>query len=336
MEKKQYIHSLKIGNVLIKNNIILAPLAGYSNSVYRNMCRNYGASLAYTEMISAKGLLFENDKTIDMAMCDKDNGVTSVQLFGYDINEMVRAAQIVQEKTKCDIIDINMGCPVKKVIKSQSGAYAMTEEEHSYELVKALVQNTNVPITVKIRLGWDHENMNCVRFAKLMEEAGASAIAIHGRTKSDMYSGKVNLDMIKKVKESVSIPVIGNGDIKSYEDALRFFEYTNVDGIMIGRGSFGNPEIFEEILYGFEGKTFNKYSIMEKLNILEKNIEELIELKGEYIAILELRTMASWYVKGYPNVKEFREKVTSVKTKEEILKVIDDYKKKIEVSYEDK
>ena len=315
-----------IGNIKFKNNLILAPLAGYTNKVYRNMCRDFGAVLAYTEMISAKGLLYENDKTIDMAMCDKDNGYTAVQLFGYDIKEMVFAAKLVEERTKCDIIDINMGCPVKKVIKSQSGAYAMTELEHSYELVKAIVEAVKIPVTVKIRLGWDHNSINCVEFAKAMEKAGASAIAIHGRTKSDMYTGKVNLDYIKKVKEAVKIPVIGNGDIKSFDDAKRFIEYTGVDALMIGRASFGNPWIFKEIEDGFENKEFKKPTVIDKLNMLEKHLNELIELKGEYIAILEMRTMAGWYVKGYQNTKPFKEKITSVKTKKELVDVINEFK----------
>lgn len=315
-----------IGNIKFKNNLVLAPLAGYTNEVYRNMCRDFGASLAYTEMISAKGLLYENDKTIDMAMCDKDNGYTAVQLFGYDIKEMVQAAKIVEERTKCDIIDINMGCPVKKVIKSQSGAYAMTELEHSYELVKAIVEAVKKPVTVKIRLGWDHNSINCVEFAKAMEKAGASAIAIHGRTKSDMYTGKVNLDYIKKVKEAVKIPVIGNGDIKSFSDAKYFLEYTGVDALMIGRASFGNPWIFKEIEDGFEGREFKKPTVIDKIDMLEKHLNELIELKGEYIAILEMRTMAGWYVKGYQNTKPFKEKITGVKTKEELIKVINEFK----------
>ena len=315
-----------IGNIKFKNNLVLAPLAGYTNEVYRNMCRDFGASLAYTEMISAKGLLYENDKTIDMAMCDKDNGYTAVQLFGYDIKEMVQAAKIVEERTECDIIDINMGCPVKKVIKSQSGAYAMTELEHSYELVKAIVEAVKKPVTVKIRLGWDHNSINCVEFAKAMEKAGASAIAIHGRTKSDMYTGKVNLDYIKKVKEAIKIPVIGNGDIKSFSDAKYFLEYTGVDALMIGRASFGNPWIFKEIEDGFEGREFKKPTVIDKIDMLEKHLNELIELKGEYIAILEMRTMAGWYVKGYQNTKPFKEKITGVKTKEELVKVINEFK----------
>lgn len=315
-----------IGNIKFKNNLVLAPLAGYTNEVYRNMCRDFGASLAYTEMISAKGLLYENDKTIDMAMCDKDNGYTAVQLFGYDIKEMVQAAKIVEERTECDIIDINMGCPVKKVIKSQSGAYAMTELEHSYELVKAIVEAVKKPVTVKIRLGWDHNSINCVEFAKAMEKAGASAIAIHGRTKSDMYTGKVNLDYIKKVKEAIKISVIGNGDIKSFSDAKYFLEYTGVDALMIGRASFGNPWIFKEIEDGFEGREFKKPTVIDKIDMLEKHLNELIELKGEYIAILEMRTMAGWYVKGYQNTKPFKEKITGVKTKEELVKVINEFK----------
>lgn len=316
----------KIGNIEFKNNLILSPMAGYTNSCYRNMMRDAGASLAYTEMISDKAILFDNDKTMDMADCNKDNGYTSLQLFGYDIDEMVKAAKIMEEKSGCDIIDINMGCPVKKVIKSFSGSYLMTELEHSKELVRAIVNAVKIPVTVKIRLGWDHSSINCVEFARAMEEAGASAIAIHGRTKSDMYSGSVNLDYIKKVKESVKIPVIGNGDIKSYKDAKYFLEYTGVDALMIGRASLGNPWIFEEIVNGFNGEEFIKPNLDERLDKMLYHLDGLVKLKGEYIGVLEMRSMAGWYLKGLKNTKPFKEKITNIKTKEELETIVKEYR----------
>lgn len=315
---------MKIGNVEIKGKLVLAPMAGYTNSVYRNICGDMGASLVYSEMISDKGLLYANEKTILMTDGKSDKYPYALQLFGGEIEEMVKAAKFIDENCTCDIIDINMGCPVKKVLKAKSGSYLLQDIDYAAEMVRSIVNAVKKPVTVKIRLGYDHDSINCVEMAKALEKAGASAIAIHGRCKSDMYGGKVNLDYIKKVKESLSIPVIGNGDIKSYEDAIHFLEYTNVDALMIGRASFGNPWIFKEISYKLDGREYEKPSLEERVAVLKRHIDELIEIKGEHVAVLEMRTIAIWYMKGLKKLKPFKDKVVLVKTRDELIKCIDE------------
>lgn len=316
--------SFKIGNVEIKGKLVLAPLAGYTNSVYRNICGDLGANLVYTEMISDKGLLFDNERTLKMATGKLDKYPLSVQIFGYDIKEMVKAAKIVEDSCDCNIIDINMGCPVKKVIKANSGSYLLKDINYAKEMVASIKKNITKPLTVKMRIGWDHDSINCVEFAKALEEAGASAIAVHGRCKSDMYQGKSNWDYIKKIKEAVSIPVIGNGDIKTGRDAIKFLEYTGCDAVMIGRASLGNPWVFEEMKCALEEKPYQAPTLDTRIKTLKKHINELIELKGEKIAVLEMRSLAMWYVKGLYNIKEFKNEVVKVKTKDELMKCIDD------------
>ena len=236
---------MKIGNVEIKNKLILAPLAGYTNQVYREICHDLGAALTYTEMISDKGLLYENEKTWDLCFIKEEERPVSLQLFGGNIEEMVKAAKLIDERSNCDIIDINMGCPVKKVLKSGSGSYLIQDTKYLEQMVRSIVDNVSKPVTVKVRIGWDHSSINHIEIAKAAERGGASAICVHGRTKSDFYSGTVNLQAIREVKENVNIPVIGNGDVKTVEDLQNMLD-TGVDFVMIGRASLGNPWIFEE------------------------------------------------------------------------------------------
>lgn len=316
---------MKIGSILIPGKIVIAPLAGYTNQAYRSIMKEAGADLVYTEMISAKGLLYDNDKTWDMTQIDDNEHPISMQLFGSDTDEMVQAAHYLDTKTNCDIIDINMGCPVKKVLKSNSGAYLLKDINHLETLVTAVVSAVQKPVTVKIRAGWDRTSINHIAVSQAIERAGASAIAIHGRLKSDFYHGKVNLDFIKEVKASVTIPVIGNGDIKSLEDAIHMLEYTGVDAVMIGRGTMGNPWLVKEIKAHFDETSYTPPTKQDKINALIDHFHRLMILKGEKIAVLEMRSLASWYVKGIAYGKEFKQHLIHVQTKEAFLAIIEKY-----------
>lgn len=319
-----WVINMKIGNIELKNNIALAPLAGYTNLAYRKIMKEFGVGLVYTEMISAKGLLYENDKTWELTNIDENEHPVAVQIFGGEIEDMIKATKLLDERSDCDIIDINMGCPVKKVLKSNAGSYLLLDSDKVYEMVKAVVSNTSKVVTVKIRAGWDHKSINCVEVAKKIEEAGAKMIAIHGRTKSDLYSGKVNLDYIKMVKESVNIPVFGNGDIKTVDDAIKMIEYTGVDGVMLARGTFGNPWLVRDLVDYMEGRPLQvSPTKQEKVEMLKHHFEELLKIKCEKLAVLEMRTLAAWYVKGFSNAKEFKNKLIYVKTKEELMSLIE-------------
>lgn len=313
---------MKIGNVELKGNIFLAPMAGYTNMVYREICSSMGASLVCGEMISAKGLLYENARTWDMLKCGNEAKL-SFQLFGYDISDMVAAAKIFDKETNCDIIDINMACPMRKIVSNKSGSFLMTEIDHAKELVRCVVNSVSKPVTVKIRGGYDHSHINCVEFAKAMEEAGASAIIIHGRLRTDFYTGECNLDYIKSVKEAVNIPVIGSGDVTDRASLQRMLDYTGCDGVMIGRASRGNPWIFEDLCNYMEGKDYVYPSESEKIDFMISHYERLCELKGEMLATLEMRSLAAWYVKGFKHNREYKRALVTVKNKQEFLEIID-------------
>ena len=313
--------NMKIGNIELKNKLILAPLAGYTNHVYRKICYDMGAALTYTEMISDKGLLYENDKTWDLCYISEDERPVSLQLFGGNIEEITKAAKLIDQRCNCDIIDINMGCPVKKVLKSGSGSYLIKDTKYLEDMVRSVVNNVSKPVTVKVRIGWDHSTINHVEIAKAAERGGASAICVHGRTKSDFYSGKVNLQAIKEVKENVKIPVIGNGDIKTIEDLQNMLD-TGVDFVMIGRASLGNPWIFKEFNAYLNKEEYIAPTDEEKIRFLLNHLEELVKLKGEKIAILEMRSLAAWYVKGMKHNKEFKLKLINITTVEEFKQIV--------------
>ena len=317
----------KIGNVEIKNNVILAPMAGISNSAYRTIIKEMGAGLIVAEMVSDKAIMYGSKKTIDMLYMTEFERPISQQIFGSDKESFVIAAKYIEENMHPDIIDINMGCPVPKVaIGAQAGSSLLKNPDKVYEIVKAVVESVNVPVTVKIRSGWDENSINAVEIAKVIESAGASAITVHPRTRSQGYSGKANWNIIKQVKMSVNIPVIGNGDITSPYDAKRMIDETGCDAIMIGRGVLGNPWLIKECIdYLEKGIEPKKVTLEEKINMIKKHLRLLLDSKPYKVAMLEIRSHAAWYLKGLPNAKELKEAIFKTKTEEELIKLLDEY-----------
>ncbi len=321
----------KIGNVKIKNRVVMAPMAGFSNTSFRKIIKEMGVGLIYAEMVSDKALVYESKKTIEMLKMDDKERPISQQIFGSDVESFVTAAKIVEEVMKPDIIDINMGCPVPKVaIKNQAGSALLKNPEKIYEIVSAVVKTVNVPVTVKIRSGWDEASINAAEVAKVIESAGASAIAIHARTRSQGYSGVANWDIIKQVKESVSIPVIGNGDVTSPWLAKKMLEETGCDAIMIGRGILGNPWLIREcVAYIEDGKLIDSPSPLEKVAMMKRHFELLQEDKNERVAVLEIRTNLLYYLKGMPKSKEMKQQVCSCKTNHELLAILNTYEQEL-------
>ena len=321
----------KIGSVEIKNNVVMAPMAGISNSAYRTIIKEFGAGLIVAEMVSDKAITYGNKKTIDMLYMTDFERPIAQQIFGSDKDSFVSAAKYIESTMKPDIIDINMGCPVPKVaISAQAGSALLKSPDKVYEIVKAVVDNVSVPVTVKIRSGWDANNINAVEIAKIVEKAGASAITVHGRTRAQGYSGVVDLDIIKQVKENVSIPVIGNGDIKSCFDAKYMLNYTNCDAVMIGRGILGNPWLIKECVdYLDSGTLPNEVTIKEKFDMIKRHMDLLLSTKNEKVALLEMRTHIAYYLKGIPGTKELKQKIFKTKTKKEIINLLDDFLKNI-------
>ncbi len=317
--------SFKIGNLEIENKIILAPMAGVSNSPFRLLTRTYGAGLVFAEMVSDKGLLYNNEKTIKLLYMTDAEKPMAQQIFGSDLKTMVEAALYIDQHSNCDIIDINMGCPVPKVaIKAQAGASLMKNPDLIYDIVKEIVKRVKKPVTVKIRSGWDHQSINAVEVAKKIEAAGASAITVHARTRSQGYSGFADLEVIKAVKENVSIPVIGNGDIVDGPSAKRMLDYTKCDAVMIGRAALGNPWIFREIdAYLKDGTILERPSLHEIKDMMVAHLESLIDLKGEHTAILEMRSHGPWYLKGIEHASNLRKQLSQTRTKDEFITHLD-------------
>lgn len=316
----------KIGNVEIENQLVLAPMAGITNEAFRSICKEMGAGLVVCEMISDKALSFHNAKTIKMTGVSQNEHPLSMQIFGADKETLVYAAKWIYENTDADIIDINMGCPVNKIAKrAGAGSSLLRDPNKVYEITKAVVEATPLPVTVKIRIGWDENNINAVENAKMIEKAGACAIAVHGRTRAQMYSGHANLDVIKDVVEAVNIPVVGNGDIVDGPSALHMLEYTGCKAIMIGRGALGNPWIFKEINAYFAGEEFKRPSKEEIYNMIVDQYERLLKLKGERLALLEMRSHVGWYLKGMQGSAQIKNKANQALSFEEVKKILKEY-----------
>ena len=317
----------KIGNVEIKNQVVLAPMAGISNTAYRQIIKEMGAGLIFAEMVSDKALVYGSEKTFDLLkMSDMERPIAQ-QIFGSDVDSFVKAAKLVEDKMHPDIIDINMGCPVPKVaIKSQAGSALLKNPDKIKEIVSAVVKAVSVPVTVKIRSGWDANSVNAVEVAKVIEEAGASAITVHGRTRAQGYSGNADWNIIKQVKEMVSIPVIGNGDVTSAEKAKEMLDFTGCDAVMIGRGVLGNPWLIKEcVSYLESGIIPPKPSAREKIEMLKRHYQLLVDSTSEKHAILEIRTHALWYIKGMPKSAYIKNKICKTKNSEDLFKILNDY-----------
>lgn len=307
------------------NRVVLAPMAGICNSAFRLTVKEFGAGLVYAEMISDKGIVQGNRKTLDMLYIDEREYPLSLQIFGGDKENLVKAAKYVDKNTNADIIDINMGCPVSKIIKCEAGAKWLLDPDKIYEMVSAVTDAVDKPVSVKMRIGWDDEHVFAVKNAQAAERAGVSAIAMHGRTRVQMYEGKANWDILKEVKESISVPFIGNGDVETPEDAERLLNYTGADGVMIGRAALGNPwMIYRTVEYLKSGKITAEPGIREKVDVCLLHFHRLMQLKGEKIAVLEMRNHTSWYLKNVRGNGKARNLINKAQTATELTMILNE------------
>lgn len=318
---------MKIGNVEIKNRIIMAPMAGITNVAFRKIIKEFGAGLVVSEMVSDKALCYGNVKTIDMLKVDEDEHPVSIQIFGGDVDSMVQAAKFIDDNSNCDIIDINMGCPVHKVLKAHAGSYLLQYPDLVYDIVKHVVEAVNKPVTVKIRIGYDLDNVNCVEIAQKIEAAGASAIAVHGRTRSQMYEGHADWSYIKQVKNAIRIPVIGNGDVRTPQDAKRMLEETGCDAVMVGRSALGNPWIIKQMVsYVEDGILLDEPTFDEKIDQCLKHAQRLIPVEGEKHAIRQMRGHAPWYIKGLKSSAVIKNELSKVETYQQLVDILEAYR----------
>ncbi|MFD1736930.1 tRNA dihydrouridine synthase DusB [Bacillus salitolerans] len=328
---------LKIGDIQMKNPVVLAPMAGVCNAAFRLTVKEFGAGLVCAEMVSDKAILYKNAKTMGMLYIDEREKPLSLQIFGGEKETLVEAAKFVDKNTTADIIDINMGCPVPKITKCDAGAKWLLDPNKIYEMVSAVVDAVDKPVTVKMRMGWDSDHIYAVDNARAVERAGGKAVALHGRTRAQMYEGTANWDIIKEVKQSVSIPVIGNGDVQTPQDAKRMLEETGVDGVMIGRAALGNPwMIYQTVKYLETGVLIDEPSVREKIDVCMLHLDRLIDLKGEKVAVREMRKHAAWYLKGIRGNAKVRNGVNDCNTREDLTTLLTQLVEEVEAKEETK
>lgn len=326
---------LQIGPVKLKNRVVLAPMAGVCNPAFRLIAKEFGAGLVCAEMVSDKAILYKNEKSLQMLYVDEREKPLSLQIFGGEKETLVEAAKFVDQNTNADIIDINMGCPVPKVTKCDAGAKWLLDPNKIYEMVAAVVDAVKKPVTVKMRIGWDDDHIFAVENAQAVERAGGQAVAVHGRTRVQMYEGVANWDIIKDVKDAVNIPVIGNGDVKTPEDAKRMIDTTGVDGVMIGRAALGNPwMLYRTVHYLDTGELLPEPSPREKIDVCMIHLDRLIALKGEKVAVQEMRKHAAWYLKGLRGNARIRDEINHLHTREDVETVLYQYVEQLEETVE--